>query len=220
MSELILELRAVTRTFPGVKALDNVRFELKPGEIHALMGENGAGQSTLIQMITGVRAPDEGEMYIAGQRVELRGPNDAKRLGIAAIYQHVTCYPDLGVTENIFMGHEKVEKGTRRVLWKEMHAEPADDRSPGHDECVSGIDLYGQRGKWVSAHQMPDSFKAIATGTILGVNTLVFIAIVIYILFYYFLNHTRTGRQIYAVGSNPESGQISGINNGRVLWMV
>lgn len=75
-------------------------------------------------------------------------------------------------------------------------------------------------GKWVSANQMPTSFKAIATSNIIGINTLIFIAIVIYIVFYYFVNYTRTGRQIYAVGSNPESAQISGINNDKILWMV
>lgn len=75
-------------------------------------------------------------------------------------------------------------------------------------------------GKWVSAHQMPVSFKAIATGKILGINTLIFVAIVIYIIFYYFINHTRTGRQIYATGSNPDSAKISGINTDRIIWMV
>ena len=79
---------------------------------------------------------------------------------------------------------------------------------------IRGLTFTGKRRKWVSAHQMPDNFKAIATGTVLGINNLIFIAIVIYIVFYYFINHTRTGRQIYAVGSNPESAQISGINNG------
>ncbi|MDD3839459.1 MAG: ABC transporter permease [Clostridia bacterium] len=75
-------------------------------------------------------------------------------------------------------------------------------------------------GKWVSAHQMSPSFKGIAISSILGINTLVFIAIIIYIVFYYFINHTRTGRQIYAVGSNPESAKISGINVQKILWMV
>lgn len=75
-------------------------------------------------------------------------------------------------------------------------------------------------GKWVSAYQMPSSFKAIATGSILGINILVFIAIIIYIVFSYFVNHTRTGRQIYAVGSNPESAKISGINIDKILLLV
>jgi rhamnose transport system permease protein len=83
-----------------------------------------------------------------------------------------------------------------------------------------GITFMSSGGKWVSAHQMPVSFKAIATGKILGINTLIFIAIIIFILFYYFINHTRTGRQIYATGSNPESAKISGINTDRIIWMV
>ncbi|WP_338554844.1 sugar ABC transporter ATP-binding protein [Paenibacillus sp. KS-LC4] len=123
MEPYVLELKAITKIFPGVKALSDVMFQLAPGEIHALMGENGAGKSTFIKIITGVHAPTEGEMYVNGQKVQFQSPNDAKRLGIAAIYQHVTCYPDLSVTENIFMGHEKVQKGTRRIRWGEMHKE-------------------------------------------------------------------------------------------------
>jgi rhamnose transport system ATP-binding protein len=123
LSEYILELRGITKEFPGVKALDNVHFQLKHGEIQALMGENGAGKSTFIKIITGVHAPDEGEIYLNGEKVELRDPNDAQRRGIAAIYQHVTCYPDLTITENIFMGHEKVQRVSGRILWPQMHQE-------------------------------------------------------------------------------------------------
>ena len=123
MSEYILELNAIVKTFSGVKALDHVNFQLKRGEIHALMGENGAGKSTFIKTITGVHQPDSGEMKWNGQKVEFKTPLDAQKLGIAAIYQHVTCYPDLSVTENIFIGHEKLQKGTKRILWNEMHAE-------------------------------------------------------------------------------------------------
>ncbi len=122
MSEFILELKNITKTFPGVKALDNVHFQLKPGEIHALMGENGAGKSTFIKVITGVHQPNAGEMFLDGKKVEFTGPNDAHAAGIAAIYQHVTCYPDLSVTENIFMGHEKVSP-FGRLLWNDMHNE-------------------------------------------------------------------------------------------------
>ncbi|WP_134682653.1 sugar ABC transporter ATP-binding protein [Brevibacillus migulae] len=123
MSEYVLELRGITKTFPGVRALDHVHFQLKKGQIHALMGENGAGKSTFIKIITGVHRPDEGEIYFQGERVDINHPKDAQQLGIAAIYQHVTCFPDLSVTENIFMGHEKIDKGTKRLLWKQMHQE-------------------------------------------------------------------------------------------------
>ncbi|HUC92883.1 MAG TPA: ABC transporter permease [Paenibacillus sp.] len=83
-----------------------------------------------------------------------------------------------------------------------------------------GLTFMVSGGKWVSAHQMPASFKGIATGSIIGINNLIVIAVLIYLFFYYFVNHTRTGRQIYAVGSNPESAKISGINNDRILWLV
>ena len=123
MSEFVLELRNIMKEFSGVKALTNVNFDLKKGEIHALMGENGAGKSTFIKIITGVHEPNEGEMIVRGEKVRFKNPREAKALGIAAIYQHVTNYPDLTVTENIFMGHEKISPITRRLLWKEMHEE-------------------------------------------------------------------------------------------------
>jgi len=80
-----------------VKALDDVHFDLKHGEIHALIGENGAGKSTLIKVITGVYQPDAGQIIFDGAPVEMRSTADSQRIGIAAIYQHVTCYPDLSV---------------------------------------------------------------------------------------------------------------------------
>lgn len=119
MSEYILELDGITKTFPGVKALDRVHFQLKPREIHAIMGENGAGKSTFIKIITGVHKADAGKMLLDGKPVEFKSPLDAQKAGIAAIYQHVTSYPHLSVTENIFMGHEKVKNG--RIQWKQMH---------------------------------------------------------------------------------------------------
>lgn len=118
MSEYILELKDITKIFPGVIALNRVQFKLRPGSIHALMGENGAGKSTFIKVITGVHKADEGEIWLDGKRVFFKGPKDAQDLGIAAIYQHVTSYPHLTVAENIFMGHEKVKRGI--IQWKEM----------------------------------------------------------------------------------------------------
>lgn len=123
MSQYVLELKNIVKEFPGVRALDNVNFILKKGEIHALMGENGAGKSTFIKIITGVHEPNSGEMYINGEPVHFKNPKEAQAHGIAAIYQHVTNYPDLSITENIFMGHEKVSPKIKRLLWKEMHNE-------------------------------------------------------------------------------------------------
>lgn len=119
MEQYILELKGITKIFPGVKALDRVSFQLKAGEIHALMGENGAGKSTFIKVITGVHRAEEGEMYLDGRRVDFRSPLDAQNAGIAAIYQHVTSYPHLTVAENIFMGHEIRKHGI--MQWKKMN---------------------------------------------------------------------------------------------------
>jgi rhamnose transport system ATP-binding protein len=121
--ETLLELKGISKFFPGVRALDQVHFDLRPGEIHGLMGENGAGKSTFIKIITGVHSPDAGEMFIDGQRVLFKNPMEAQRAGVAAIYQHVTSYPDLTVAENIFMGHEHVKPLTRRIDWRKMHEE-------------------------------------------------------------------------------------------------
>lgn len=122
--EYVLELKSITKEFPGVKALEDVSFNLKKGEIHALMGENGAGKSTFIKVITGVHPPNAGQIFVQGQEKQFQTPLDAQACGISAIYQHVTCYPDLSVTENIFMGHERYTP-LRTINWKEMHAEAA-----------------------------------------------------------------------------------------------
>lgn len=106
MSDYILELKNVVKTFGGVTALNGVHFQLQKGEIHALMGENGAGKSTFIKVITGVHQPDSGVMLLEGEKVTFRDTSDSAKMGIAAIYQHVTAFPDLSVTENIFMGQE------------------------------------------------------------------------------------------------------------------
>ena len=121
MSEYVLELKGITKIFPGVKALNNVQFQLKSGEVHALMGENGAGKSTFIKVITGVHKAEEGEMFLNGQKVDFKGPKDAQAAGIAAVYQHPTSYPHLTVAENIFMGHEIIKN--RMIQWKAMNTE-------------------------------------------------------------------------------------------------
>ena len=121
MAKPILELHGITKIFPGVKALNKVEFDLYPGEIHALMGENGAGKSTFIKVIMGVHQAEEGEMYLDGEKVRFKSTRDAQKAGIAAIYQHVTAYPHLTVAENIFTGHLKKKMGV--VQWKEMYEE-------------------------------------------------------------------------------------------------
>lgn len=105
MMEPILDLQNISKSFPGVRALDDVSFNVYPGEIHALLGENGAGKSTLIKIISGVHKPDTGLMHVNGQPVSFGNPRDAQAAGIATIYQELSLYPELSVAENIFMGH-------------------------------------------------------------------------------------------------------------------
>lgn len=119
----ILELRGVSKFFPGLKALDRVDFNLRGGEIHAIVGENGAGKSTLIKIITGVHQPDEGDILYEGNKVVFHNPTVANRYQIAAVYQQPASFPHLTVTENIFLGHPVTHPTTKRLMWKEMRQE-------------------------------------------------------------------------------------------------
>src|SRR5947208_9214411 len=97
----LLQLTNVRKSFAGVHALKGVSFDLRPGEVHALVGENGAGKSTLIKVITGAHQPDAGTLEIRGEPITDNDPVRARRLGIAAIYQQPALFPDLTVAENI-----------------------------------------------------------------------------------------------------------------------
>ena len=102
----ILELRDITKRFPGVLANDRVSLTLEPGEIHALLGENGAGKSTLMNILYGLYQPDAGEVIVRGQRIKLTGPNDAIHVGVGMVHQHFMLVPVLTVTENVMLGEE------------------------------------------------------------------------------------------------------------------
>jgi len=112
----LLELRGVTKQFPGVRALSGVDFTVRAGEVHALMGENGAGKSTLIKVLTGVHRPDAGEITFDGRRIQPRSPRDAQALGISTVYQEVNLIPHLSVAENIILGREPMRWG--RIDWR------------------------------------------------------------------------------------------------------
>jgi rhamnose transport system ATP-binding protein len=101
----VLEMDHVSKAFGATQALDDVSLALQQGEIHALLGENGAGKSTLIKIFTGIQEPDSGEIRIDGAPIRVASPQDAQRLGVAAIYQEPMIFPDLSVAENIFIGH-------------------------------------------------------------------------------------------------------------------
>jgi rhamnose transport system ATP-binding protein len=112
----LLQLTSVAKSFGAVRALKGVSFDLRPGEVHALLGENGAGKSTLIKVITGAHQPDGGTIDIAGQRVSHLTPATAHKRGIACIYQQPALFPDLTVAENIGLRLENVRPLTR-VNW-------------------------------------------------------------------------------------------------------
>ncbi len=103
---VLLTMRDIRKSFPGVLALGGVDFTLRKGEIHALMGENGAGKSTLIKILTGVYQMDEGEIKVDGEKVSIRSPQDAQNKGISTVYQEITLCPNLTVAENMFIGRE------------------------------------------------------------------------------------------------------------------
>ena len=117
----LLEVRDIEKTFPGVRALSGVSFEVRAGEVHALLGENGAGKSTLIKIISGVYEPDSGSILIGGRETRFTSPEDAKRAGVATIYQELLLFPELTVAENIFLGHAP-RAGMGRIDWSAMRA--------------------------------------------------------------------------------------------------
>ena len=114
----LLEMRGIFKSFPGVKALQNVDFTLQQGEIHALMGENGAGKSTLIKVLTGVYPKDSGTIHIKGYQgaVQIRSPQEAQQHGISTVYQEISLCPNLSVAENIYLGRGE----GKFVNWKKM----------------------------------------------------------------------------------------------------
>ncbi len=110
MSEFLLEMRGVCKSFPGVKALDHVQLQLRPGSVHALMGENGAGKSTLMKCMFGIYTMDEGEIYIDGTKTQIHDPMDALKKGIAMVHQELQPIPARTIGENIFLGRYPMKK--------------------------------------------------------------------------------------------------------------
>ena len=123
---VVLTMRDISKTFPGVKALQHVDFTLRKGEIHALMGENGAGKSTLIKVLTGVHEFENGEIRLDGKDGPIinKSPQDAQNNGISTVYQEVNLCPNLTVAENLFIGREPRNK-LGMINWKEMNARSA-----------------------------------------------------------------------------------------------
>lgn len=126
MEQPILEMKSITKEFPGVRALDNVTFSVKPGEIHCLVGENGAGKSTLMKVLSGVHpyGSYEGQILVNGEEQKFFGIHDSEKAGIAIIYQELALFPELTVYENIFMGNEI--KGGLSIDWNKTIQESSE----------------------------------------------------------------------------------------------
>ena len=106
MRDTLLEIRGLSKSYPGVKANDDISFTIQKGEIHALLGENGAGKSTLVKMIYGLVHPDEGDMILRGERYMPQKPSEARNLGVGMVFQHFSLFEALNVAENIILGME------------------------------------------------------------------------------------------------------------------
>jgi putative multiple sugar transport system ATP-binding protein len=159
MSDVILEMRNITKTFPGVKALDNVNFSVKRGEIHALVGENGAGKSTLMNVLSGVYpyGSYEGEIYFEGQEVRFQNISQSEEMGLVIIHQELALIPYLSITENLFLGNERAKNGI--IDWNESISKTKEllDRVGLHESPNTLITNMG-----VGKQQLVEIAKALA----------------------------------------------------------
>src|SRR5471032_3710439 len=121
----LLEMRGISKRFPGVVALDNVSLQIGCGEVVAVCGENGAGKSTLMKILGGVYQPDGGEILADGQPVQINNVNDAMRLGIAFIHQELNVLDNLDVAANVFLGREPIIGPFQLIDRKKIHADTA-----------------------------------------------------------------------------------------------
>ena len=157
MSENLLEMKNICKSFPGVKALQHVDFQLLPGEIHALLGENGAGNSTLIKVLGGIYHPEEGQIFIDGKEVAIADVNSARDNGISIIHQELVLVPYMTVAENIFLGREpKGRFGVDFALMRRRAQEMLDQFDLGIDADTLVANLS------IAQQQMVEIVKAIS----------------------------------------------------------
>ena len=136
----LLQLQNITKTFGSVQALDDVDFEVRAGEVMALVGDNGAGKSTLVKCVAGTHAADSGRILFEGQEVHIHGPKDAARLGIEVVYQDLALCDNLDVVQNMYLGRE-VNRGADPVRGADGAAHRRDAQvSGGHDDQVGPPD--------------------------------------------------------------------------------
>lgn len=158
MSEYVVELKNITKRFPGVVAMRNMSIGIRPGEIHGLIGENGAGKSTLIKVLTGVHIPEEGDIYVEGKKIVFKNPVQARETGIACVYQELNIVSQLSVVDNVFMGRA-IKKGPL-LDYAKMEAVAKDALTTlGHPE----IDVKAECGKLgIGLQQMVEIAKAVS----------------------------------------------------------
>jgi ABC-type sugar transport system ATPase subunit len=159
----ILEVKGVSKSFPGVKALDKVDLTVRKGEIHALVGENGAGKSTLMKILSGVYTPDEGEIILDGEHVKVRNPHHSETLGISIVYQELSNFPAMSIAENIAVGeypktkigaldYTKLKENTQKIL-DEFHLKdlksgmPVRELSIGRQQVVEILKASSRHSK-------------------------------------------------------------------------
>lgn len=159
MSPYIVELKHITKKFPGVVAMRDMHIQIKPGEIHGLIGENGAGKSTLIKVLTGVYVPEEGEIYVDGKKVSFKNPVHAREAGIACVYQELNIVKMLSVVDNVFMGRKIVNR-FGLLDYPEMHRQAKEALSMlGHPEINTKMEC-GKLG--IGQQQMVEIAKAVS----------------------------------------------------------
>ncbi|MEU4422258.1 sugar ABC transporter ATP-binding protein [Actinoplanes sp. NPDC024001] len=158
MSEPLLTLRGIGKSFLGVRVLEGVDLEVRPGEVHAVVGENGAGKSTLMKIVSGVYPPDEGTIEFAGAQLLLSGPRDAQRAGIGIVHQEFNLLPERSVAENVFLGREPRRRGLvdRRTM---LHRTATLLASVGEGSLPPGTRV-GRLG--VAQQQVVEIVKALA----------------------------------------------------------
>ena len=155
--EIKLELRNISKSFPGVKALDGVSIVLRKGTVHAVVGENGAGKSTLMKIINGLYQRDGGQVFLDGKEVHFSGPMESSEAGIAMIYQELNFFPELSIAENIYMKRQPTSGG--HVVWKkmmEMAQKILDDNNLPYDPRMKIKELP------IASIQMLEIVKAVA----------------------------------------------------------
>ena len=157
----VIELRNIVKRFPGVVALDEVSFQLKPGEVHVLLGENGAGKSTLVKVLSGAYVADEGEIIVAGKKVKINSPQDSRNLGLRFIYQELSLVRSMDIARNLFLGMEPVLlKSLGLVNEKELYQKAAQYLKEFHIE-LDPTEMVGRLS--VTQQKMIEIARALTT---------------------------------------------------------